>query len=88
MAKFKENELTEKLQKFKKETTIKLEFRNGIDGKIEFKKATAEYDYETGYINIIGENGEFKINTTMVYGYEEREDEIIINSETISVKIK
>ena len=35
MAKFNENELTEKLQEYKEKAKINLEFERGIDGKIE-----------------------------------------------------
>lgn len=88
MAKFKESELTENLQEFEKETTIELEFEKSIDGKIKLENATVKYDKKTGYLTIQSDNNNFRINTTLVYGYEKINDEVDIDLETILLKIK
>ena len=88
MAKFNENELTEKLQEYKEKAKINLEFERGIDGKIELENGKVEYDKQNGFIKIYGNNCELEINTTMVCGYKKEDGEITIDLETIIVKIQ
>ena len=88
MAKFGEKELTENLKDFESNTQIELEFEKNIDGKIVLENATIKYDEKYGFINIISNSGSFKINTTLVFGYERIEDEIIINLDTLILKIR
>lgn len=88
MAKFKESELTENLKGFQNNTTIELEFEKSIDGKIKLQEANIKYDHKRGYINIESRESNFKINTTLVYGYEKIEDEIHIDLESILLRIK
>ena len=87
MTKFRENELNKMLEDFRDEN-IELEFEKGIAGKVKIEKATLEYDYQTGFINITGKNGKLHINTTMACGYERIENQIMIDLETILLKIK
>lgn len=87
MTKFRENELNKMLEDFRDEN-IELEFEKGIDGKVKLEKATLEYDYKTGFINITATNGELHVNTTMACGYERIENQIMIDLETILLKIK
>lgn len=88
MAKFNENELTEKLKDFESQKQIELEFEGGIDGKIELEDVKVKYNSKTGFIGILGKNCELKINTTMVCGYEKIENEIKIDLETMLLKIR
>ena len=83
MAKFKESDLSENLKEFENKTTIEIEFEKSIDGK-----ATIKYDEKRGFINIENKDSNFKINTTLVYGYLKTEEEIQIDLETILLKIK
>ena len=87
MAKFNENELTEKLQEYKEKAKIELEFERGIDGKIGIENGTVEYDKQKGFIKITGNNCELEINTTMVLGYEKDDGKIIIDLDTVVLKI-
>ena len=75
MARFKESELTEKLQEFKNKKNIELEFEKSIEGKMKLEEATLKYDREYGYIIIESKNCKLKINTTLVTGYEKIKDE-------------
>ena len=88
MAKFKESELTEKLQEFKNKSNIELEFEKGIEGKVKLEEATIKYDGKYGYIIIESKNCKLKINTTLVTGYEKIKDEIHIDLETLLLKFK
>lgn len=87
MAKFRENELTEKLKGFENKNKVKLEFERGIGGKFEIEDATVKYNSQTGFIEIDGKNCVLQINTTMVCKYEKIDDEIIIDLETVLLKI-
>lgn len=88
MAKFGEKELTENLKDFKNNTEIELEFDKAIDGKVLLSNSKVEYDEKYGYIYITSDKGTFKINTTLVFGYEKKEDEIDINLDTLILKIR
>ena len=88
MARFKESELTEKLQEFKNKKNIELEFEKSIEGKMKLEEATLKYDREYGYIIIESKNCKLKINTTLVTGYEKIKDEVHIDLETLLLKIK
>lgn len=88
MPKFKESDLTENLQEFQKKDTIELEFEKSIEGTIKLEEATINYDDKKGYINIESKDGNFKINTTLVYGYEKIKDKINIDLDSILLKIK
>ena len=59
-----------------------------IDGKVKLEEATIKYDEKRGFINIENKDSNFKINTTLVYGYLKTEEEIQIDLETILLKIK
>ena len=87
MAKFNENELTERLKEYENQSKINLEFERGIDGKIEIEEAKIKYNEQTGFIEIIGKQCDIQINTTMVCGYEKTENEIKIDLEEIMLKI-
>ena len=50
MAKFNENELTEKLKEYENKGNIRLKLERGLDGKIELEDATVIYDEKTGFI--------------------------------------
>ena len=54
MAKFNENELTEKLKEYENKGNIRLKLERGLDGKIELEDATVIYDEKTGFIKISG----------------------------------
>ena len=88
MKKFREFDLNENLQEFQEKCTIEIEFDRNIVGKIKLKEATVKYDEKKGYINIDSKSGNFKINTTLVYGYGKEENIIYINLDTILLKIK
>lgn len=88
MARFKESELTEKLQEFKNKKNIELEFEKSIEGKMKLEESTLKYDREYGYIIIESKNCKLKINTTLVTGYENIKDEIHIDLETLLLKFK
>ena len=88
MKKFKEFDLTENLQEFQEKTSIEIEFEKGINGKIKLENATVKYDEKNGYINIDGKNVSFKINTTLVYRYENDEGVINISLESFLLKIR
>ena len=87
MAKFNENELTEKLKKYENKGNITLELEKGLDGKIELEDATVIYDEKAGFIKISGKNCEIEINTTMVCKYEKSGNEIKIDLEEIMLKL-
>lgn len=87
MARFKENELNEKLKEFQKADKIEIEFEKSIDGKLVLEGATIEYDYNTGFINIKSKIGTLKINTALVYRYEMINNEIQITLEDMVIKI-
>ena len=88
MEKFKESELTKNLQPFQEKTTIELEFEKSINGKLILEDTTVNYDYKNGFINIESKNGNFKINTTLVYGYGKENKEIYIDLESLLIKLK
>lgn len=88
MSKFREIDLAKNLKKFENNTNIELLFEKGLNGKIILEKATIKYDEQYGFINIEGKNAEFKINTTLVEKYENNNDQIEINMESILLKIK
>ena len=87
MAKFNENELTEKLKEYKEKAKIDLEFERGIDGKIKIENGAVEYDKQKGFIKITGKDCELEINTTMVLGYEKEDRIITIDLDTVVLKI-
>lgn len=88
MAKFKESELTENLKEFQNKTTIELEFEKSIEGKLKLEETTVKYDEKRGFINIKSKDSNFKVNTTLVYGYEKVKGEISIDLESILLRIK
>lgn len=88
MAKFKESELTENLKEFQNKTTIELEFEKSIEGKLKLEETTVKYDEKRGFINIKSKDSSFKVNTTLVYGYEKIKGEISIDLESILLRIK
>lgn len=88
MAKFRESELTEILKGFKENSQVELEFERSIDGTINLEDANIKYDSKYGFININSKNGNFKINTTLVYNYEKTQEGIEIDLETLIVRVK
>ena len=88
MAKFKESELTENLKEFQNKSTIELEFEKSIEGKLKLEETTVKYDEKRGFINIKSKDSSFKVNTTLVYGYEKIKGEISIDLESILLRIK
>ena len=88
MSKFREIDLAKNLKKFENNTNIELLFEKGLNGKIILEKATVKYDNQYGFINIEGKNVEFKVNTTLVEKYENNNDQIEINMESILLKIR
>lgn len=88
MAKFKESELTENLKEFENKSTIELEFEKSVEGKIKLEEATVKFDDKKGYIHIDSKDSNFKINTTLVFGYEKIENEIDIDLESLLLKIR
>lgn len=88
MTKFKESELSENLKFLKNKGKLKLEFEDGIDGKMELDNVTVEYDYKRGFIKIKGEACDLDINTTLICGYEKDEDGVVIRLEAIGLKMK
>ena len=87
MAKFNENELTEKLKEYENQPKINLEFERVIDGKIEIEDAQINYKEQAGFIEIVGKKCDLQINTTMVCRYEKTENEVKIDLEEIMLKI-
>lgn len=87
MAKFNENELTEKIREYKEKAKINLEFERGIDGKFEVENATVDYDKQNGFIKIMGKNCALEVNTTMICGYEKENNEVKMDLETVILKI-
>ena len=85
MAKFNENELTEKLKEYENKGNITLELERGLDGKIELEDATVIYDEKAGFIKISGKNCEIEINTTMVCKYEENGKYLLTNYNHINL---
>lgn len=88
MSKFRENDLNEILKDFKEKRTIEIEFERSLDGTITLEDADISYDSKYGFININSKSGSFKINTTLVYAYEKELNEIVIDLETLIIKIK
>ena len=88
MSKFRESELTETLKEYKENSTVELEFERCIDGGITLEEANIKYDSKYGFINITSKNGTFKINTTLVFGYEKKKDVIEIDLDTLIVRIR
>ena len=88
MAKFRESELTDILKEFKENSKVELEFEKSIDGRITLDDANITYDSKYGFINIKSPNGQFKINTTLVYNYEKVKYGIEIDLETLVIRVK
>ncbi len=88
MAKFKESELTENLKEFENKATLELEFEKSIEGKLKLEEARVRFDDKKGYIYIESKNSKFKINTTLVFGYEKIKEEIDIDLDTVLLKIR
>ena len=88
MTKFGERELTENLKDFEDNSKIELEFDRCINGKVLIEQAKIEYDGKHGYINIMGNNSSFRINTTLVFGYEKIEDELYVDLDSLILKVK
>ena len=88
MKKFKERELPEKLQEFQEKKVVEIEFDKSISGKLRLEETIIAYDSKNGYINIKSKNGNFTINTTLVYGYGIEDETIYIDLESLLIKIK
>lgn len=87
MAKFKESELDKVLKDYNN-IDLEIQFDMGLEGKIKLANAEVEYDEKKGYINIKNPNTTLKINTTLISKYEKNENEIIINIDTLVLKIE
>ena len=88
MEKFTERELNNILQQFNGKNVIEIEFEKAFDGKIELKDAKIEFDQKKGFINIDSKEGKFTINVTLIYNYYKKENEILIDLDTLLIKIK
>ncbi len=88
MSKFGESELVENLKGFQNKETIELEFEKSIEGKVKLEEATVSYDNKKGYINIESKNCNFRINTTLVWGYEKNKNGISIDLDTMMLNLK
>ena len=88
MTKFGEKELIKNLKDFEENSKMELEFEKSINGKIILEQAKIEYDEKYGFINIVNNNSSFKINTTLVFGYERVEDEIFIDLDSLLLKLR
>lgn len=87
MAKFREVDLTDILKDFQNKN-LEIQFERSISGTFKMEDASVNFDEKTGYIYIKNKINEFKINTTLVFGYEKQDDEIRIDLETIVIKIR
>lgn len=88
MARFSEKNLAEKIERFKNVDSLELDFSRGIEGNVKLKKATVNYDFENGFIKIESQNGNLKINTALVNEFKTIEKGILLNLDTIEIKIK
>ena len=88
MSKIREKELAEILKEFDKTSTFEIEFENDLTGNIKLKNTTIQYDEITGFINIISNDVNLKINTTLVYMYEKNKNGIKIELESLVINIR
>ena len=88
LKKIRECELVNNLKEFQTKSTIEINFTDSLNGKIILEDATITYDEKKGYIHIVSKNGDFKINTTLVYDYEKANNKINIELDRLYLKIK
>ena len=87
MKKIRENELSQNLQEFQN-TNLEIEFENEISGTLKLINGKVNFNNTDGYIYIECEEGNLKINTTLVMGYEKQNNVIRIKFETLVLNIK
>ena len=88
MPKIKEKELADVLKEYNNKSNFEIEFENDLTGYIILKNVTIKYDGQTGFINIVGNDINLKINTTLVYTYEKNKNGIKIELESLIINIK
>ena len=88
MSKIREKELAEILKEFDKTRTFEIEFENDLTGNIKLKNTIIKYNEITGFINIISNDVNLKINTTLVYIYEKNKNGIKIELESLVINIR
>ncbi len=88
MSRIREKDLTETLKEFDNKSNFEIEFENDLTGYIILKNVTIKYDGQTGFINIVGNDINLKINTTLVYMYEKNKNGIKIELESLIINIK
>ena len=88
MSKIKESELEFFFKRYENKKVIEIEFDENLEGKISLEEATIKFDDKTGFLIIKGKRIFLKINGTLVYRYEELNNELEIELEGLKLKIK
>ena len=88
MSKIKESELENFLKQFDNRKIIEIEFDENLEGKIRVEEPIIEFEDRTGFLTIKGKMIFLKINSTLVYKYEEINNEFKIELEGLKLNIK
>ena len=88
MSKIKESELEIFLKQFDNRKIIEIEFDENLEGKIRVEEPIIEFEDKTGFLTIKGKMIFLKINSTLVYKYEEINNEFKIELEGLKLNIK
>ena len=88
MSKIKESELENFLKQFDNRRIIEIEFDENLEGKIRVEEAKITFDNKNGFLIIEGNMFYLKINSTLVYRYEEINNEFKIELEGLKLNIK
>ena len=88
MSKIKESELENYLKQFENKDVIEIEFDENLEGKIRVEEPIIEFEDKTGFLTIKGKMIFLKINSTLVYKYEEINNEFKIELEGLKLNIK
>lgn len=88
MSKIKESELENFLKQFDNRRIIEIEFDENLEGKIRVEEPIIEFEDRTGFLTIKGKMIFLKINSTLVYKYEEINNEFKIELEGLKLNIK
>ena len=88
MSKIKESELENYLKQFENKDVIEIEFDENLEGKIRVEEPIIEFEDKTGFLTIKGKMIFLKINSTLVYRYEEINNELKIELEGLKLNIK
>lgn len=88
MSKIKESELENFLKQFDNRKIIEIEFDENLEGKIRVEEPIIEFEDKTGFLTIKGKMIFLKINSTLVYKYEEINNEFKIELEGLKLNIK